>query len=134
MMKLFNANTTKLATTATLILLTTACTSMNAGSGHRPIVDGGDLSNYESDLTECQMVAEQREYMNDETKSDAAIGAVLGALAGAGGDRGDIVGGAIVGAAAGAGGKAWDVRTERKNIVINCMRNRGYNTVESTNS
>lgn len=131
-MKLVNEKAVKVAVTAAVLAVTTACTSMNAGSGHRPIVDGGDLSNYEADLAQCQAVAEQREYMNDETKSDAAIGAVLGALAGAGGDSGDIVGGAVVGAAVGAGGKAYDVRTERKNIVINCMRNRGYNTVEST--
>lgn len=131
-MKLLNAKATKLTATATMVLLMTACTTLNAGSGHRPIVDGGDLANYETDLTECQAVAEQRDYVNDETKSDAAIGAAVGALAGAGGDRGDIVGGAIVGAVVGAGSKAYDVRTERKNIVINCMRNRGYNTVEST--
>lgn len=131
-MNLLTETTLKVAVTAAFVLFTTACTSLNAGSGHRPIVDGGDLSNYEVDLTECQAVAEQREYMNDETKSDAAIGATIGALAGAGGDRGDIIGGALVGAVVGAGGKAYDTRTERKNIVINCMRNRGYNTVEST--
>lgn len=131
-MKLLNSTTLKLAATSTMVVLMTACTSLQTGADYRPIVDGGDLSNYETDLAECRLVAQQRDYMNDDTKSDAAIGAVLGALAGAGGDRGDIVGGAIVGAAVGAGGKAHDVIDERKNIVINCMRNRGYNTVEST--
>lgn len=134
MMSLVNAKNSKVLLILAGAMVMTACTSLNSGASHRPIVDGGDLSNYEFDLTECQAVAEQREYLNDETKSDAAIGAVLGALAGSDGDRGDIIGGAIVGAAVGAGGKAYDTRTERKNIVINCMRNRGYNTVESTNS
>lgn len=131
-MKLLNEKATKLTVTAAMVLFMTACTTMNTGADYRPIVDGGDLANYEVDLGECKLVAEQRDYVNDETKSDAAIGAVIGAIAGSGGDRGDIIGGAIAGAAVGAGGKAYDVRTERKNIVINCMRNRGYNTVEST--
>ncbi len=133
-MSLLNSKKAKLLVVMTAAVLMGACTTLNSGSGHRPIVDGGDLSHYEVDLRDCQMVAEQRDYLNDETKSDAAIGAILGALAGADGDRGDIIGGAIVGAAVGAGGKAYDTRTERKNIVINCMRNRGYNTVESTHS
>ena len=133
-MSLVNTKNSKMVLVLTAAMMMTACTTLNSGASHRPIVDGGDLTNYEFDLTECQAVAEQRDYLNDETKSDAAIGALLGALAGSDGDRGDIIGGAIVGAAVGAGGKAYDTRTERKNIVINCMRNRGYNTVESTNS
>jgi len=115
-----------------LVTITSGCTSMATGASYRPIVDGGDLTHYESDLAECQSVATQRDYVNDETKSDAVVGAIIGAIAGADGDRGDIVAGALVGAAVGGGSKAYDVRTERKNIVINCMRQRGYNTVEST--
>lgn len=121
----------KLVFIAAMAVSMTACSSLQTGADYRPIVDGGDLSNYENDLAECRAVAQQREYLNDDAKSDAAVGALLGALAGAGGDRGDIVGGAIAGAAVGAGGKAYEAKDERKNIVINCMRNRGYNTVES---
>ncbi len=132
MMKQQTKNLIKPTALAFAVTLMTACTNMNYGASHRPIVDGGDLTNYEHDLTECQAVAEQRDYLNDETKSDAIIGGIIGAIAGSDGDRGDILGGAIVGAGVGAAGKAYDTRTERKNIVINCMRQRGYNTVESS--
>ena len=124
-------NTTFIAATAFITLLS-GCASMENGANYRPIVDGGDLTHYEADLAACQQVATQREYLNDETKADAAIGAVIGALAGSDGDRGDIIGGALVGGAVGAAGGAFQARTERKNIVINCMKQRGYNTVEST--
>lgn len=112
------------------IALTSGCTSLQTGANHRPIVDGHNLPNYEQDVAECQALARQRGYMNDETQADAAIGAVIGALAGSGGDRGDILGGAIVGGVVGASSGALDARTERKNIVIQCMEKRGYRTVE----
>ena len=129
-MKTNYTNTAKIALAAFITLTMTACTSMSTGADHRPIVDGGDLTNYESDLAACKQVAEQRDYVNDETKSDALIGAGIGAISGADGNSGDIIGGAIVGAVVGAGSKAYEVRSERKQIVINCMRGRGYNTVE----
>ncbi len=109
------------------------CTSMNSGANYRPIVDGGDLTNYDQDVAQCQELAKQREYLNDDSKGDFLLGALLGALAGSDGDRGDIIGGMIVGGAVGAGSSAYDARDERKNIVIKCMENRGYNTIESTN-
>lgn len=109
------------------------CTSFQSGANYRPIVDGGDLTAYESDLAQCQSVATQRGYINDDVKGDAMVGALVGALAGADGNTGDIVAGAIVGSAVGAGSSAYGIRDERKNIVIKCMENRGYNVVESTN-
>ena len=124
-------NTSVIATSA-LILLLSGCASMENGANYRPIVDGGDLTHYDADLAACQQVATQREYLNDETKADAAIGAAIGALAGADGNGGELLGGALVGGAIGAAGGAFKARTERKNIVINCMKQRGYNTVEST--
>lgn len=102
------------------------------GAQHRPIVDGGDLANYETDLAECQHVAEQREYVNEETKTDALIGAVIGALAGIGESKEDTIGGAAVGALIGGGAQAYQTIDERKKIVIRCMQGRGYNVVEST--
>ncbi len=125
----------KLALSSLIAVSITACSNLQTGAGYRPIVDGinnqGDLSRYEFDLKECQGIASQREYLNDDAKSDAAIGAVLGALAGSGGDRGDILGGAVAGAFIGGGAKVYEARDERKNIVIKCMHNRGYNTLES---
>jgi len=113
------------------LLALTGCSSLDAGASHRPIVDGGNLANYEADLAQCQQVAQQRGYLNDETKEDALIGAAIGGLIGQGGNTEDIVGGLVAGAALGAADGTIDARSERKNIVINCMRNRGYNTVES---
>lgn len=115
---------------ATLAATTAACTSLNTGADYRPLVDGGDLSHYETDLVQCQALARQRQYINDDTRADAAIGALIGAIAGSDGDRGDIIGGAIAGGMVGAGSKAYEVKDERKRIVINCMKGRGYKTVE----
>lgn len=103
------------------------------GAQHRPIVDGGDLANYETDLAQCQQVAEQREYVNEDTKTDALIGAVIGALAGIGESKEATLGGAAVGALLGGGERAYETIEERKRIVIRCMQGRGYNVVESTN-
>ena len=111
--------------------LMTGCTSMQTGANHRPIVDGTNLPNYEQDVAQCQELARQRDYLNDQTQADAAIGAVIGALAGSDGDRGSIIGGALLVGIAGASSGALDARTERRNIVITCMEKRGYQTVES---
>lgn len=125
------SNKKGLLVTVVFVSLMSGCTSLQTGANHRPIVDGGNLENYEQDVAECQALARQRGYLNDETQADAAIGAIIGAIAGSGGDRGDILGGAIVGGAVGASGSAIDARTERRNIVITCMEKRGYQTVES---
>ncbi len=52
----------------------------------------------------------------------AALGAVIGGLE-------DGLGGAVVGSGLGAGSRAWETRTERKNIVIQCMTGRGHRVV-----
>ena len=116
--------------TATVVLLLSACS--NTGSDHRPIVDGGDLSNYDNDLHACKLVAEQREYINADTRTDMAIGAGAGALSGIGESGEEVIVGALLGAAIGAAGGSYKAKDERKFIVINCMQNRGYNVVEST--
>lgn len=103
------------------------------GAAHRPIVDDNN-PNYEMDLRDCQEIAQQREYFNEDVKSDAAIGSTVGALLNLGGDRGDIIGGAVVGALFSAGGSVYEARDERKGIVINCMEGRGYNVLEYNRS
>lgn len=120
-----------------LVLVTASAMLLNGcfttGAEHRPIVDGGDLANYETDLVECQKLALQRDPNDEETKTNALIGAVIGTLVGLGEGAEEAVAGAAVGALVGAGESAYDTDRDRKNIVINCMRGRGYNVVESTN-
>ncbi|RVU30987.1 MULTISPECIES: glycine zipper family protein [Neptunomonas] len=124
-MKLSNHIT--LSASAFALLLLTGCA--NTSSQYTPLVDGPKDLRFQQDLAACQKLSEQREYLNGDTKSEALLGAALGALAGSGGDTGDIVGGALVGAAVGSGGRAWETRDERKNIVISCMKQRGHKVV-----
>ena len=130
MKKLTKKKFTSAIVTATSITLLSACS--NTGAEHRPIVDGGDLTHYETDLQACRKVAEQRDYINADTKTDMAIGAGAGAIAGIGDGGDEMLVGAIVGAALGAAGGSYKAKDERKFIVIKCMQNRGYNVVEST--
>lgn len=118
--------------TACSLLVLAGCA--NVGPNHTVIVDGGDLSHYESDLSACQELASTRGYINAETKADAGIGAGIGILAGAGGGLGEAIAGAAVGALVGGGSSALGARQEMKNIVIQCMQGRGYNTVEAVES
>ena len=111
-----------------LTLLISGCFA--TGAAHRPIVDGNN-PNYETDLVACQELAQQRSYVNEDVKSDALIGATLGAVLSLDGDRGDILGGGLVGGIIGAGGTMYETRDERKHIVIRCMEGRGYNVLES---
>jgi len=104
---------------AALSLSITAC----AGSSARyvPIVDGPQNVQFQTDLAACQSVAQQKKFDNGDVRTEALVGAVFGAVAGAVEDSSDAVGGAIVGAAFAGGERAWEVRGERKNIVINCL-------------
>ncbi|MFD2204956.1 hypothetical protein [Kiloniella antarctica] len=102
----------------------------NTGADYRPIVDGGDTEIYESDLTACAEVADQRGYLNGDVQNGALLGTGLGAVVGglADGLGGALVGG-VLGAGIGAGTQAWDTQDERKQIVKNCMKGRGHNVV-----
>jgi len=129
MMKL-NKALTLIAYSSVLIL--SACSS--TGAKHRPIVDGGELAHYETDLVQCQTLAQQRGYLNADTKTDIAIGAAAGVLAGIGDSKEDTIAGALVGALFGAASGSYKAKDEQKFIVIKCMQNRGYNVVEPTSS
>ena len=118
-----------------LLLATAAATLVLSGCGasaskYQPIVDGPKGAGYEQDLSACSQVAEQREYLNDDVKSEAMMAAGVGGVLG-GIDQGleGAIGGALVGGAIGAGGKAWQVRDDRKKIVIECMKQRGHKVV-----
>ncbi len=102
----------------------------NTGADYRPIVDGGASAAYESDLSECAAVADQRGYLNGDVQNAALLGTGLGAIVGGLSDGwgGALVGG-VIGAAGGAGAEAWDTQDERKQIVKNCMKGRGHKVV-----
>lgn len=117
-----------LATTLLTTLALTGCGS--TASNYQPLVDGTPNANYTADLADCAALAEKREYLNDDVKSEALLGAGLGAVVGIleDGSEGAIAG-ALVGGATGAGSRAWEVRDEQKQIVIQCMRGRGHKVV-----
>lgn len=122
--------TIKIACVAAMLMLLTGCFS--TGAKHRPIVDDGDLANYETDLGYCQQLAKRHDPNNEDTKTSALWGAVIGSLVGLGDSAKQAVTGAAVGALVGAGGAAFDTNKARKQIVINCMRTRGYNVIETS--
>ena len=95
-------------------------------AGYRPIVDsqGMDMSNYETDLAQCQQYAEQV-----NIGQDAAVGAGVGAALGlalsaiSGGDKSVATGvGAVSGGATGLGSAA----NSQKNVITRCLLGRGY--------
>ena len=101
-----------------------------SGSSYVPVVDGTQSHAFDRDLLACQQVAKQLKFNNGDVRSNAALGAGVGAVIGAvdSGIEGAIVG-AVLGGALEGGGRAWEVRDERKGIVINCMAGRGHNIV-----
>ena len=93
-----------------------------------PIVDmkGVDPQKYRQDLAECESYADQVA-VGGKAATGAAVGAVVGAAVGAavGNSRTaqrSAGAGAVIGGAKGTGR---GVR-ERKHVVRNCLRNRGY--------
>ncbi len=110
------------------VLGLSACS--NTGADYRPIVDGAQDTAYNSDLSACAEVADQRSYLNGDVQNGALLGTGLGAVVGGltEGLGGALVGG-VLGAAVGAGSQAWDTQDERKEIVKNCMKGRGHNVV-----
>ncbi len=122
---------TIIASTIALLSLT-ACAS-NSGASYDPIVDGAKSANYQSDLSACQKVAEQRDYINDDTKQNMVIGAAIGAVVGLADDEVNdaegALGGAVAGAIAGGIEGSVEARGERKNIVVECMAGRGHKVV-----
>jgi outer membrane lipoprotein SlyB len=93
-----------------------------------------DPATYSSDLATCQQLAEQRP-QTVEAARGAGVGAVIGAAGGAIG--GAIAGrpgvgaglGAATGALAGGAGSGLQGNVNRQDIVINCMRNRGWSVL-----
>lgn len=98
-----------------------------SGPEYSPVVDNAG-PNHGKDLAECQEYAK-----NDDQGSDAVSGAIGGALVGsalnlaAGGGHG--AGYAGFGALAGGVGGVTGKAENQKQIIVNCMRGRGYNVL-----
>lgn len=85
---------------------------------------------YDQDLSDCSTLAKAQKAWNPETRTQAAIGATLGALAGLAdndvSNTNGAIAGAVVGGAVGAASGALDTRDTRKNTLIQCLRDRGH--------
>jgi outer membrane lipoprotein SlyB len=116
-----------------LCVLLSAC----AGADYRPVIDtkGQDMSNFETDLSECQGIAREDGVVDDVAKS-AAVGAATGAVIGGviSAMAGDPGAGALVGAGYGATAGSVDGTIsgtrDQKQIVVNCMLGRGYKVLK----
>lgn len=85
---------------------------------------GVDMAQFDSDLAECKVVAEQVE---QGAGKGAVVGAVVGGLIGAAlGNSGTAQRAAGVGAVSGGASGAGRTQQEKNTVVKNCMRNRGY--------
>ena len=106
----------------------TGCANSNAR--YEPIIDGETTAAYRQDLQACQTLAQAREFDNGDVRTEALLGATFGALTGALEEGTDgLIAGAVAGSLIGGAESAWDVRDERKSIVIKCLVNRGHNVV-----
>jgi outer membrane lipoprotein SlyB len=113
-----------------LVVLPTVILMLAGCGAHRPVIDpktSAHPERYETDLSECQQLAEQAPSAGSGAAGGAAIGAVIGAgVAVASGHKasaGQAAGGAaVLGGAKGAGSGA----QERRHMVSNCMKGRGY--------
>lgn len=116
-----------------------ACQGGYAGQSYTPVIDvygspGKDPATYQVDLAACQQLAEQRGQVGEAARG-AGVGAVVGAAGGAIG--GAIAGrpgvgaglGAATGALVGGAGSGIQGNVSRQDIVISCMRNRGWSVV-----
>lgn len=105
----------------------------NTGAKYEPINDGPKAAGYAGDLSECQALATERSYVNGDMKTDAVIGAGIGAIAGLAdddvSDTEGIIAGAIVGAVAGGAANMPETQEQRRQIVIECMQGRGHPVV-----
>lgn len=111
-----------------VLAISAACSG--TGAQHQPVLSAAPAAGYDEDLDQCRALAKSQGIWNPETRSTAAIGAAVGALAGLAddtvSDAEGAVAGAVVGGAAGAAAGAADMRNTRKDILIQCLRDRGH--------
>lgn len=111
-----------------LALVTAACSG--TGAQHQPVLSAEPGPAYAADLDQCRALAKSQGLWNPETRSQALIGAGIGALAGISddtvGNTEGAIAGAAVGSAAGAVAGAAEMRNTRRDILIECLRQRGH--------
>ncbi len=107
----------------TAALLAAGC----AGTRRSEVVidpEGVDMAQFDRDLAECRQISEQ---VNQRAGTGAVGGAVVGAAVGAiVGNSSTAAKGAGVGAVVGGAKGAGSTHREKKLVVKNCMRERGY--------
>jgi len=98
---------------------------LGAACASKPIIDSYnvDMVQYEKDLADCELIAEQVESGKMTAKS-AAFGAGVGAAYGV--IDGDIGHSAATGAVAGGSGGMLKADNEKAKVTKNCLRHRGY--------
>lgn len=97
---------------------------LNACASPGPIIDKGvnfDPVQYERDYADCQAYQKQ---VRNKAGGGALGGAIVGGLIGA--ITGDIGESAAVGAVAGGAGGVGDTAQEKRQVLHNCLRARGY--------
>lgn len=113
------------ATLLSAVLLAAGCANRNV------IIDpkGVNMAQYNQDLSECTALAEQVN-VGAQTAGRALAGAAVGAAIGAAVGNSDTAQrGAGVGAVAGGAKGAGRAATEKRVVVRNCLRNRGYSVL-----
>ena len=127
-----SVTTKKLAYQTSIVGLTIFLSACGATAGkYQPIVDGPTDQHFHNDLAACQTLSKERSYTNDDVKSEAALGAGIGAVIGGIEDESieGAIAGAVIGGALSAGERAWLTREERKGIIVSCMMQRGHRVV-----
>lgn len=110
------------------LILSFATILLLAACAQQPIIDtkGVNMTTYNKDLRECEAYAEQVQIAG-KAAGGAVAGAVVGAVIGAAVGNSDTAQrGAGAGAAAGAAKGTGRGVQEKRQVVRNCLRNRGY--------
>jgi len=109
----------------TLKFTALAAAALISGCASKPIVDtyNTDMVQYQKDLADCEIIAEQVE-TGEITGKSAAFGAGVGTAYGVIG--GDIGNAAAAGAVSGGAGGLLKSDNEKARVTKNCLRYRGY--------
>ena len=102
-----------------------------AACAQQPIIDtkGVNMAQYDQDLHECEAYADQV-LVTRQAAAGAVAGAVVGAVVGAAvGNHETAQRGAGAGAALGASKGTGRALSEKRRVVHNCLRNRGYSVL-----
>lgn len=107
------------------------CRGVEELTGRAPIVDmkGVNVAQYETDLQECEQYADQVQ-VGRQAATGATAGAVAGAAVGAVFGNSESAArtagvGAVTGGVQGTAGGLSD----RRSVIRNCLRNRGYSVL-----